>query len=254
MHTQQGAVVGHLRGRCDNCPSQAHCLSHGMNEEELTFFSRMIKHRRPLQRGEQVFMMGDTFNGVVMVHSGSVKSYVTTIDGEQQIIGFHMPGDMLGIDGFGTAEHRYSAEALETTSVCELSFRSYEYLAGRIPMLQRQLLNIISRQMVAEQQMLLMLGKMSAEQRVAKFLLDMSTRMMARGMSGRVVNLTMSRNDMANYLGLALETVSRLLTRLQSMGVLAVHGREIQILDAAWLHAIVDNTADSYSPAVADIA
>ncbi|MBL1432837.1 MAG: transcriptional regulator FNR [Gammaproteobacteria bacterium] len=234
------------KNHCANCPSARYCLAHGLSDGEVAQFSRKIKHPRPRHKGEKFFMMGDSFNSFAMVHSGCVKSYVTSRGGEHQIIGFYMPGDILGLDGIASGEHRYTAEALETTSICELAFRDYEDLCNCAPSLQWRLLDALSQKMVAEQKMLLMLGKMTSEQRLANFLLDLSSCMAARGMSAQTISLPMSRSDIANYLGLVIETVSRLFSRFQVEGVLTVQRRIIGISDRTRLQAIAYNNCEDY--------
>ncbi len=246
MLAKNSERFGQLKNPCLGCPSTRYCLTRGLSDSETEQFSRKTRHPSPLHKGEKVFMMGESFDSFAMVHSGCVKSYVTSRDGEHQIIGFHMPGDILGLDGIGSGEHRYTAEALETTSICELSLRDYEDFCNRVPSLQWRLLDVLSRQMVDEQKMLLMLGKMTSEQRLACFLLDLSSSMAARGMSAQIISLPMSRNDIANYLGLVIETVSRLFTRFQSEGVLTVQRRIIGISDRARLQAIADNNSEDY--------
>ncbi|MBN4073833.1 MAG: Crp/Fnr family transcriptional regulator [Gammaproteobacteria bacterium] len=234
--------------KCITCPGMRHCLPHGLKGNEMERVSDMVKHRRPFQRGEQITMMGDEFTSLMVVHSGFVKSYKVSRDGEQQIVGFYMSGDVLGVEGISTGNYGYTAEALETTSVCTLSFRNYEYCSSHFPVMQKWLLNTMSRQIIDEQKMLLMLGKMSAEQRIANFLLDMSRRMSASGTSIQTIRLPMSRIDIANYLGLVVETVSRLLTRLQANDILIVKRRVISIMDLNRLQAIADNSIEDCHP------
>lgn len=238
--------VSTLRNGCINCPRAQSCLLRGLNKHEVEQFSRMVKHPRPLRRGNQLFMIGDKFSSLVVVHSGSIKSYITSSNGQQQITGFYMPGDLLGVDAISSGKHCYTVEALETTSVCQISYRDFSYCANRSPILQARLLDVLSQQLVDKQQMLLLLGKMTAEQRLASFLLDLSRRMSIRGMSSRMINLPMSRNDIANYLGLVIETISRLLTRMQSNGILAVQRRMVSIENHQALEMIADNSADNY--------
>ncbi len=246
MRVKNNERFGQLKNPCVDCHGMRYCLASGLSDGETEQFSRKTRHPSPLHKGDKVFMMGESFDSFAMVRSGCVKSYVTSRDGEHQIIGFHLPGDILGLDGISGGEHRYTAEALETASICELSMHDYEDFCNRMPNLQWRLLDVLSRQMVAEQKMLFMLGKMTSEQRLASFLLDFSASMAARGMSAQIISLPMSRNDIANYLGLVIETVSRLFTRFQAEGMLTVQRRIIRISNRTRLQAMADNNNEDY--------
>ncbi len=176
-----------------------------------------------------------------VVHSGSVKTYVETASGEQQITGFHFPGALLGMDSIESEQHTYSVEALETSSICELKLPEFKQLTKTYPVLQQQLCKLMSHEIIHEQSMMLLLGKMSAERRLAYFLMDMSLSMQAHGLSANDFRLSMTRHDIANYLGLAIETVSRLLSYFQSMDMLDVARRNITILDRNILQSLIDN-------------
>ncbi len=227
--------------KCIHCVNAHCCLSKELHDKDLQRLSQKIKQRHPLHRGESLVMMSDEFVSLFIVRSGFFKSYLLSCDGEQQIVGFFMPGDVLGVDAINMKQHRYTIEALDTASVCTLSFHDYELLLNDTPKLQRWLLKSISRQVICEQEMLLMLGKMTAEQRVAHFILDMHSRTTANSRTNSTANLPMSRTDIANYLGLAVETISRLLTRLQNKGVLMISGKSVTITDFTRLQEISDH-------------
>lgn len=231
----------HSRNSCQGCSIQAFCLSRDLKNKELDEFNSIIRRRKPLQRGEHLFREGDVFNSLYIVHSGSVKSYISSPEGEQQITGFHFTGELLGIDGFDTKTHNYSVEALETSSICELSFSNFEALCTSSPAIRQQFLKAVSREIISKYKMALMLGKMCAEQRVACFIINMSMRHKWRGNAENLFRLSMTRYDIANYLGLAVETVSRLLTRFQEQGVLRVSRRDVMIQSMSALKKIADN-------------
>ncbi len=223
---------------CKDCSLYPLCLPVGLEQDELAQLDLIIKRRRPFQRGDHLFVSGEVFASIYAVHSGSIKTYSLTEDGREQVTGFFLPGELVGLDAIGSGVQTSSARALQTTSVCEIPFNELETLGEQIPTLPKQLLRIMSREMHQDQLLLMLLGKRSADERLAAFLLSLSQRFGQRGYSSTEFNLSMSRNDIANYLGLAVETVSRLFSRLQEEGILAVRSRHIRLLDIARLKAL----------------
>lgn len=232
-------------GACKLCHARDKCMSSLFGEHDYKLFDRAIAHRQPTERRELIYMAGDKLSSIFILHSGSVKTYVESVDGDHQITGFHWPGDVLGIHGVQRQIHTDTAEALETSSVCELRFDSFENLLEAFPALQKAICTQVFRELDEEQDMMMMLGKMSAERRVAQFLLKISERMALHGCSAYYLNLTMTRHDIANYLGLAVETVSRLLTRLQNVNIIEVNRRSIFIKDRQQLEHIFDNSDEN---------
>ena len=229
-----------LKTSCENCSLSELCLPRGLAKDDLEQLDNMVQHKRPLKKGEYLFHVGQPFQSLFAVRSGSVKVFLPTARGEEQIVGFHMPGELLGLDAMGHDTHSCTAVALETTSVCELPYRRMQDLCKQIPALSEQFMSLISDEITGEHAMLLMLGKKTAEVRVATFLLNLSSRFKRRGFSANEFNLSMSRHDIANYLGLAVETVSRLFTRFQDDGVVEVHRRLIQIKDIQRLRDLAE--------------
>ena len=227
-----------IKVACSDCSLRSLCLPFGLDGEELDKLDKIIKRPRPLQRSQRLYHPGDEFRSLYVVRSGSLKTYTTTSTGEQQITGFHLPGELVGLDGVSTDAYSCTAEALETTSVCELPFSKLESLSGQINGLQRQLHRLMSKEILAEQQLLLQLGKMSAEARVAAFLLSVSMRLHQRGFSPTEFNLTMTRTDIGNYLGMAVETVSRQFTSFQEQGIIKASRKHIQVLEMTKLQQI----------------
>ena len=223
---------------CQDCSLFQLCLPVGIDQNDLAEVDRIIKRQRPIQRGAPLFATGDKFRSIYAVRSGSLKTSVLIEDGREQVTGFFLPGEMVGLDAIGSGVHTCTARALETTSVCEIPYDDLEAIGARIPSLPRQLLRIMSREMHHDQLLLLLLGKRSADERLAAFLFSLSQRFALRGYSPNEFNLSMSRNDIANYLGLAVETVSRLFSRLQEEGILVVHSRHVQLRDVARLRAL----------------
>lgn len=185
-------------------------------------------------------MAGDKFEGVYILHSGSAKSYVANAGGDEQVIGFHFPGDLLGIDGFDTQTYGYSLEFLETSSVCCIALQDLNMLLDESAEFRKRLLKAMSHVIVDEHFLLLSLGKLKSEQRMAKFLLDLSHRFGHRKLSSHIFYLSMTRSDIANYLGMAIETISRLLTKFHDLGLIDVQRRKITLLDTAGLQAYLD--------------
>ena len=216
---------------CQGCSLHQLCLPVGIDHDDLAELDHIIKRRRPIQRGDHLFVASDRFHSIYAVRSGSLKTYNLTEDGREQVTGFFLPGEIVGLDAIGEGTHTCSARALETTSVCEIPFEDLERLGERIPALIHQLLRIMSKEMHHDQVLLMLLGKRAAEERLAALLLNLSQRYGQRGYSSSEFNLSMSRHDIANYLGLAVETVSRLFSRMQEDGMLAVRSRHVRLAD-----------------------
>ncbi|MCP5142553.1 MAG: fumarate/nitrate reduction transcriptional regulator Fnr [Gammaproteobacteria bacterium] len=231
--------IDHLKQACGNCSLGALCLPMGLDDKDVDELGRIVKRNRPLHRGDHLFRMGDPFHSIFVVKSGSVKSYSSAQDGDEQVVGFHLPGEMLGLDAIDRGIHTCAAIAMETTAVCELPFDRLEDLASRLPSLQHQLFRLLSKEINREEEMLLVLGKKSAEERLAAFLFSLSARYKRRGYSDREFNLSMSRQEIGNYLGLAVETVSRLFTRFHEDGLLEAQRKHVHILDMERLESMV---------------
>lgn len=233
-----------LKKACSNCSLHDLCIPMGVSDQELDALERIINRRRPLQRGEYLYRPGDRMQALYAVRAGSVKTSSISDDGLEQVTGFHLPGELLGLDAISDGIHPCTARALETTSVCEIPYDRLEDLAGQVPGLQRQLFRIMSREIQFDEHLMTLLGKKSSEARLAAFLLSLSKRFGERGFSRQEFNLTMSRNDIANYLGLAVETVSRLFTRFQQLGLLEVNRKLVQLIDMEGMHQM----AGSHGP------
>jgi len=201
---------------------------------DMDLVSDAVSTRKRLKRDESLYRTGQAFNALYGVFSGFFKSCVVLEDGRDQITGFHMAGEVIGLDGISTARHAANIVALEDSEVCVIP---YDHLKD--PALQRQLHKVMSRALVRDQGVMLLLGSMRAEQRLAVFLLNLSQRLAARGYSANEFHLRMSRIDIGSYLGLALETVSRLFSRFDAERLIEVDQRHVRILDAAALRAVV---------------
>ena len=225
---------------CGDCRMNALCLPIALESHEIDRLDRIVERGRPLQKGEYVYHAGDPFRSVYAVRSGAIKGYAVDDDGTEQVTGFYLPGEIFGIDAIGHAVHRNSAVALETSAICEIPFARLEELSSQIPSLQRHFFALMSREISNDQQLIALLSKNSAEERVATLLVSLSARHARRKLSATRFRLPMSRADIGNYLGLTVETVSRVFSRLQRQGILAVDKREVEILDSDRLKALAN--------------
>jgi CRP/FNR family transcriptional regulator len=210
-----------------------------MNDTELRDLDAVVEQIKPLHKNDYLYRDGDKAAAIYAVRSGCVKTVTESANGEEQIVGFHLAGELLGLDGFADGAHTCNAQALETSSVCELPLSQLEELCRDIPGLQKQMRRIMGKEVSADHQQLLLLGKMSAEERLASFLLSFSSRMQERNWKSDEFNLSMPRQDIANYLGIAVETVSRLFASFQQEEIIEVDRRHITIKDMARLKSIV---------------
>lgn len=242
-----GGGVADKRIACRDCTLFQLCLPLGIGEDELALLDEVITARRSLKRGETLFRGGAPFHAIYAVRSGSLKTYTIMQDGREQVTGFYLPGELVALDAISLGRHPSSAKALESSSICEFSFQDFERMGVRVPGLQRQMLRVMSRELLNDELLLLLLGKKSAEERLAAFLLSLAIRFRQRGFSATDYNLSMSRSDIGNYLGLAVETVSRLFTRFQQDGLLRVERRRIRIHDIDRLSLLAGDTALSGS-------
>lgn len=240
MQKREAAVISinSIKAACKECSLRELCLPLGLAEPDLSALDKLIKRRRTLKKGEALYRFGDPLKSLYALKTGTVKTTGLMEDGRVQVTGFYMPGELLGIDAINTDQHPCSAEALEAAEVCEIPYQALESLAHQIPGLQHQLFRVMSREIVRDEQMLMMLGRMTAEERLAASLLNFSRRQARLGMPANEIRLTMSRQDLGDYLGLALETVSRLFSRFQEEGLISVHGRQISIVDSKRLQSI----------------
>lgn len=230
---------------CSECALNPVCLPPAVEDRDLEQLERIIERRPALPRGKALFRQGEAFTAVYAVRSGAIKTSLARPDGEEQITGFYLPGEIVGLDAVGGELHRSSAIALESTTLCAIPFSHLEGLATQLPGLQHHLFRLLGAEIHADQQLMLLLGKRSAEARLAAFLLALAARYKRRRLSEHRFHLPMSRTDIGNHLGLAIETVSRLFARLQESGVLEAEGREIRLLDREALCRLAEPAAES---------
>jgi CRP/FNR family transcriptional regulator len=220
-----------LRKGCASCSLQQLCLPAGISLAELQELEDIVKRKRPVEAGERLFRQGDRMGSVWVARDGTFKTVLVNEDGEEQVIGFHLPGELIGLDALGTGVHRVEAVALTRANVCEVPFDELSNVASHIPGLQRQLMRVIGQSLGRDQDHREILVRRQANERIALFLHGLSERLRTIGEAPDRIRLPMSREDIARFLGLALETVSRGFTRLQEDGVISVHGRKVEILD-----------------------
>lgn len=225
---------------CQACSLNALCVPHPLTDAEIDLVDATVKRGKPVQRNKTVFETGDTFTSLYAIRSGAIKTFSVDEDGEEHVIGFYLPGEMFGMDAISSNQHVSSAKALETTAICEIPFNRLEELSSQVHNLQSHMYRLLSREISADQDLQLLLSKKTAEERIGNFLLNLSHRYQLRRLSPTTFRLPMARTDIGNYLGLAVETVSRIFTRLQKNQILKVDGKEVEILDHAKLCEIAN--------------
>lgn len=225
---------------CGNCRLNSICLPLALESDDIQLLEDIIQRSKPLQKNQHLYREGDDFQSVYAVRSGTLKAYKTTDDGKEQVTGFYFPGEILGMDGISNNAHASSAKALETAAICEIPFTSLEKLSSLMPSLQRHFFQLMSREITEDQQLITLLSKNSADERVASLMLSISSRYARRKLSATQFRLPMSRVDIGNYLGLTVETVSRVFSRMQKMDILQVDNKEIRILDVSGLQKMAN--------------
>lgn len=232
--------INEIKVSCSNCSLSELCLPHGMGKAEMDELDKIVKRQQPYQPGQHLYREGDHSRAIFAVRSGALKSYANTADGDEQVLGFTLPGELVGLDGMSEGVYSSNSIVLETASVCELPYEKLEDMCHTLSGLNKQLMRVVGKEVTADQKMLLLLGKRKAEERLATFLLSLSSRYKARGLSTTEFNLPMSRQDIGNYLGLAIETVSRLFASFQKEGLLTVNRRQIVLTDMKRLRIMVE--------------
>lgn len=220
-----------IKVSCEQCSLAELCLPRGLSEADLETLDRMVKRPQPVQKHSVVFRCGDRLDSLFAVRSGSIKLCLANDDGEEQILGFYLPGEIFGLDAIELGQHTCTATALETSSVCAFPYANLSEVCRQIPALHGQLMQLVGKELNNENRLLLTISKKSAEERLATFLISLSSRFGRLGYSFNEFRLSMSRQEIGNYLGLTIETVSRILTRFQKAGLIAIERRFVSILD-----------------------
>ncbi len=228
-----------LKTHCSTCSLRELCLPVGLSPDDMKLVDAAVRRRTRLKKGETLYSAGAPFAALYAVRLGTLKTTVLSEDGRNQVAGYHLQGDLVGLDGLGTDRHGCEAVALEDSEVCAIPFEQLEELARSVPALQHNLHQFLAREISRDHGIMLVLGSMRAEERLASFLVNLSERYHRRGYSSTEFVLRMTREEIGSYLGLKLETVSRLFSRFQDEGLLTVSGRTVKLLDLDALRKLV---------------
>ena len=254
MATENAAAISldlaRLRRSCGECSLQGLCLPAGVDGDDLGRLDAVVQRRKPLRPGETLFRTGEPLGSVYVASEGAFKSIGINEAGEEHVLGFHLPGELFGLDAIGSGRHRCEAIALTEARVCELPFASLATVASALPSLQQQLLRVMGQSSDRDHDHVDVLSRRQASERIALFLHGLGERYRRIGRSAEDFQLPMSRDEIARYLSLALETVSRSFSKLHEDGVIDVRGRRVRVLDAKRLHAAAsgcetDNARDA---------
>lgn len=216
---------------CSQCSLQELCLPKGLTTEELELFEQAVNPKKPLKKSEYLYRAGEEMTSLYTVKTGAFKANIDSADGQENIVGFFLPGELIGLDGIATGEYQCDIIALGDAHVCQLSYHEFQRISSQLPILREEILSVSSSSMTTAQKMLFFIGKRPVEERLAMFLIGLSQRYGARGLSDLRFQLSMSRHDIANYLGMAPETISRQFKKMQDQGLILINNREITITD-----------------------
>jgi len=230
-----------IKVACSNCNLRELCMPIGLTKDELDRIDDIVAARKKIKRGATLFRKGDKFTSLYAVRTGFFKTRVASLDGRDQVTGFQMAGEIIGLDGIVNDNHSCDAVALEDAEVCVMPFDCIEDISRVVTSLQRHVHKIMSREIVREHGVMLLLGSMRAEERLATFLLNLVQRLHARGFSQSELILRMTREEIGSFLGLKLETVSRTFSRFVEEGIIEVKQRHVRIINTDGLHNIVNS-------------
>ncbi len=228
-----------LKAACSQCNLRELCLPYGLSEKEISKLDRVVGSRKKIKRSQHLYRAGEPFEAIYAIKAGFFKTDVLLEDGRDQVTGFQMAGEILGMDGISTEVHSCNAVALEDSEVCIIPFSQLENLSSEIHALQHHFHKVMSREIVRDHGVMMLLGTMRAEERLAAFLLNLSQRFTARGYSPQEFHLRMTREEIGSYLGLKLETVSRAFSRFQEEGFISVQQKHVRIIDISGLKALI---------------
>ncbi len=235
----QTVPIDKLRVACSTCGLKELCLPIGLTGEELGKIDSLVSLRRSFRKGTHIYRAGEPFDALYAVRAGFFKTTVLLADGRDQVTGFSMAGELLGMDGIGTEKHTCDAVALEDSEVCVIPFSRLEEFSRELHSLQHHFHKVMSREIVRDHGVMMLLGSMRAEERLAAFLVNLSQRFTARGYSPSEFYLRMTREEIGSYLGLKLETVSRVFSKFQGDGMISVQQKHVRIIDIPRLRQLV---------------
>ncbi|MDZ7791839.1 MAG: helix-turn-helix domain-containing protein [Xanthomonadales bacterium] len=229
--TDEGSDLPPREQSCNDCVLFSLCFAQDIEPEERDRLNGVIRRRQGVNRGGHLHHGGQAARQLTVLRSGSIKAFEVSRDGDELVTGFYLPGDVIGLDAFSTGRHAGSAVALEKCRLCEIPVADFQKMLGESPRLNQVMLRLLAEEMGEARKLLLVVGRLDARTRVALFLLSLSRRLERRGLDSNLFRLSMDRRDIANYLGLTIETVSRTLSALQRDGVIHVRGKNVRILD-----------------------
>ena len=232
-----------IKTSCNTCGLSDLCLPAGLEQSDMDKLEESVNRSRPIHKGDVIFEMGNKFDSVYAIRSGTAKLIRLTETGDEQIIGFYLPGELLGLDAIENGQYKCTAVAMETLTYCAFPFDRLATLSQVIPGLQQQIFRLMSKELSSENEMLLSICNKNAEARVATFLISLSQRFQNLGYSSSEFNLSMSRQEIATYLGLTMETVSRIISKFQKQGILKTERKMVTISENERLHQICNGTA-----------
>lgn len=233
-HCNTGSKVN-----CGECRLGDLCLPISLLRNDINQLDQIVQRGRPLKKGDKLYFAGDSFKSVFAVRSGAFKTLSVSADGVEQITGFYLPGEILGIDGIATGTHTNTAIALETSSVCDIPFHRLEELSLKIPNLQRRFFQLMGKEIASDQELISLLNKNNADEKIAFLLLSISQRNSQRGLSATQFYLPMSRSDIGDYLGLTIETVSRVLSRFHKSQLITLDKKYVVLNDIDRLKKLI---------------
>ena len=231
-----------IKVSCENCNLSELCLPRGLPKKDLEKLDEIAKRTRPLHKGDVLFRTGDSFQSLYAVRSGCIKITTSSDMGDEQVLGFYLPGEIVGLDGVENKQHSCTAVALETSSLCGFPYNNLTTVCKRVPALNEQMFSIMGRELSYENQLLLTITKKNAEERIASFLFTLSKRFSRLGYSATEFKLAMSRSEIGNYLGLTIETVSRTMNKLQKQNTIGIDGKYVRIKDLSTLENLCANS------------
>ncbi len=217
--------------KCENCHVQELCLPTSLDGVEINLMNDVVSRRITLKKGDHLYQAGDAFHGIYAVKRGALKTSGITADGREQVTGFYLDGEIVGLDAVDEDMHPCDAVALTQTEVCQLPFNALTEASSKAPNLLKALTRVMAREIRREEHVLMLLGSTTAEQRIARFFVNLYERLEKRGAEHNIITLVMSRQDIGNYLGLAIETVSRQFRKLQDQNIVSIDKRNVQVLD-----------------------
>ncbi|MFT4861156.1 MAG: CRP/FNR family transcriptional regulator [Pseudohongiellaceae bacterium] len=227
---------------CGSCRLNELCLPIGLDKNEIHQLDEIVERNRPYKKGDHLYRQNDEFKSVYAVRSGSFKSYIVSGNGSGRVTGFYLPGEIIGMDGIASEHYANSTQSMEHSSICEIPFTQLEKLSHELPSLQHHFFAIMANEIAKDQQIHTILSSYSAEERTASFLLSLAARYSKVGLSATRFHLPMTRTDIAEYLGLTVETISRIFTSLHKKGFIEVKNREIELLNSEALRGIIGSS------------